>query len=129
MNVIFSKEQIPDVLIGGSYKASQLVFRRRSEFPEVGKSNILYIATDEGSTYIYDSSLNIYVQTNADKTHVHKQIAPLDVWTITHNLNKYCSVMVTDSAGSVVIGDISYDDLNTVTITFSSPFSGKAYCN
>ena len=64
-----------------------------------------------------------------DKNYVHVQGTPSAVWVVNHNLNKYCSVSVVDSAGTEVIGTIDYNDLNTVTITFSAPFSGEAYFN
>lgn len=64
-----------------------------------------------------------------DKTYVHNQNSASATWTIKHNLNKYPAVSVADSAGSVVVGDISYIDANTLTLTFTSAFSGKAYCN
>ena len=67
--------------------------------------------------------------TGGDLTYVHNQGSPASVWTITHNLNKYCSVDVVDSGGSVVVPDVHYDSLNAVTITFGSATSGKAYCN
>lgn len=128
-NINFEREASMDIKIKDGYRASQLVFKYRSDFPEIGKENTLYIAIDEGSMYIYDSSLNTYNKLNADKTYVHRQIVPSDTWIIKHDLNKFCSVMITDSAESVVLGDINYIDENTVSITFSSAFSGKAYLN
>jgi hypothetical protein len=38
-------------------------------------------------------------------------------------------VTVKDSAGSTVIGEVEYVDLNNITITFSGAFSGEAYLN
>lgn len=64
-----------------------------------------------------------------DSNYVHNQLSPSAVWTITHNLNKYVSVVVVDSADSVVVGDITYVDTNTIIITFSAPFSGRAFIN
>lgn len=61
--------------------------------------------------------------------HAYEQVAPSDTWTITHNLNKFPSVTVVDSAGSWVIGAVAYIDSNTVRITFSSSFSGRAFFN
>jgi len=49
--------------------------------------------------------------------------------SILHNLNKYPSVTVFDSAGDEVEGSVSYNNLNSVTVTFSAPFSGKVICN
>ena len=64
-----------------------------------------------------------------DKTYVHVQTTSTAVWSIQHNLNKFPSVTVVDSGGSVVVGETVYIDNNNIKITFSSAFSGKAYCN
>lgn len=64
-----------------------------------------------------------------DKNYVHDQIASSKIWTINHNLNKYPSVMVVNSAGTVALGEITYTSLNQVVITFSAQFSGKAFLN
>ena len=67
--------------------------------------------------------------TNPDKTYKHIQASSSDVWTINHNLNKYPSVTVQDSAGSIVIGEITYNSKNTITLTFNGAFSGEAHLN
>jgi hypothetical protein len=54
---------------------------------------------------------------------------PSAVWVITHNLGKKPVAVVVDSTENVVIGDLQYNSLNTLTITFVDPFSGKAYLN
>ena len=64
-----------------------------------------------------------------DKTFIYNQATSSDVWEIEHNLDKYPSVTVVDSGGSVVVGEIVYIDKNNVRITFTSAFSGKAYLN
>ena len=64
-----------------------------------------------------------------DKTFVYNQVTSSDVWEIEHNLDKYPSVTVVDSGGSVVVGEIVYIDKNKMRITFTSAFSGKAYLN
>ena len=63
------------------------------------------------------------------KTFVFEQAIPSDVWYIEHNLNKYPSVSIVDSAGSVVMGDVLYVDKNKVVLTFIGQFNGKAYLN
>ena len=35
-------------------------FNNRYEFPSIGKDNIIYIATDEKASYIFDTTQNIY---------------------------------------------------------------------
>ena len=62
-------------------------------------------------------------------TYTHTQISAQAVWQIAHNLNKYPSVTVVDSAGSVVVGDIRYIDRNNLTVTVTAGFAGKAYLN
>lgn len=65
----------------------------------------------------------------ADKTFLHQQTVASDTWVIVHNLNKYPSVAVIDSAGNEVIGEISYDDKNQVTLKFEGGFKGVATLN
>lgn len=65
----------------------------------------------------------------ADKNYVHIQQVASSAWTITHNLNKYCSVTVVDTDNNVVIGDIIYTNINSLQINFADAFSGKAYLN
>lgn len=64
-----------------------------------------------------------------DKHFVFTKSTPDNVWEITHDLDKYPSVTIVDSAGSVVIGDITYTSKSALTVTFSAAFSGKAYLN
>ena len=70
----------------------------------------------------------------SDKHYVHNQIASSATWVIVHNLDKFPSVSVVDTAGTLVIGEVVYDSANQCTINFFSkgspvPFSGKAYLN
>ena len=65
----------------------------------------------------------------ADKTYLHQQTTASDVWVIVHNLNKYPSVSVIDSAGNEVIGEVNYDDKNQVTLKFEGGFKGVATLN
>lgn len=64
-----------------------------------------------------------------DKNFVFPQSSASDTWEITHNLGKFPSVSVVDSAGSKVIGEVTYNSINKVTLTFSAAFSGNAYLN
>jgi hypothetical protein len=49
--------------------------------------------------------------------------------TVTHNLGKYPSVTVFDSASNEIEGDVDYTNLNNLTLSFSAPFSGTVTCN
>lgn len=63
-----------------------------------------------------------------DLSYVHTQNVASSSWSVTHGLGFIPNITVIDSAGSVVEGSYTYsEDGNTVTLSFSSPFSGKAY--
>lgn len=65
----------------------------------------------------------------APSSYIYNQIAASAVWVVEHNLGKYPSVTIVDSANTVMIGDIRYIDTNNVVLTFTAAFSGKAYFN
>jgi len=69
---------------------------------------------------------NIYTST---ANYVHSQGVPAAQWVINHDLGKKCSVTVVDSADQVVIGQVTYNSVNQVTLDFQGSFSGKAYFN
>ena len=62
-------------------------------------------------------------------TYIYEQDVAANIWEINHNMGKFPSVTVVDSAGSVVIGAIEYIDINNLKITFNGAFGGKAYLN
>lgn len=65
----------------------------------------------------------------SDKHFTYTQEAASATWVIQHNLNKFPSVTVIDSASNTVLGNVVYDNNNQLTITFSGAFSGVAYLN
>ncbi len=64
-----------------------------------------------------------------DQTFIYEQNSASAEWHITHNLGKFPSVSVIDSAGTVVVGDVQYIDENKIMCLFSAPFIGTAYLN
>lgn len=62
-------------------------------------------------------------------SYIHNQAVSSTVWNVTHNLNKFPSVSIVDSANAEVIGEVEHTDSNNLTIKFSAAFSGKAYLN
>jgi hypothetical protein len=48
-------------------------------------------------------------------------------WNITHNFGRYPAVMVVDSAGDLILADVSFTSVNVVIIRFSAPTTGSAY--
>jgi hypothetical protein len=63
----------------------------------------------------------------ADLGYVHIQNTPSTTWTISHGLGFIPNITVVDSGGTVVEGSYNYPNANTVVLSFSSAFSGKAY--
>jgi len=69
-----------------------------------------------------------------DITYTHNQSSTSDTWVITHNLHRFPSVTVVDSADTIVQGTVVYNSSKQLTITFFSgssalAFQGKAYLN
>lgn len=62
-------------------------------------------------------------------TYMHEQLVADTTWIVNHNLNKFPSVSITDSAKTVVMGEIEYVTINELKVHFSAPFSGHVYCN
>lgn len=69
----------------------------------------------EGQVSVGDLSY-VYIQNSAQST-----------WTIVHGLQFIPNITVVDSAGTVVEGDYSYPNENTIVATFIGSFAGKAY--
>ena len=110
-----------------------------------GKYSLAALADRSNETTFFDATLQ-FVEGNGnltagktygivqgpsdvDKSFIFTQGSASNTWTINHNLEKYPSVTVVDSANNVVIGDITYSNTNSLTVSFSSTFSGKAYIN
>lgn len=68
-----------------------------------------------------------YVVTS--KTYIHEQGISSDTWTIEHNLNKYPSVTLVDTAGTQFQGRVEYIDENNCIVYMNGATKGKAYLN
>ena len=92
--------------------------------------------TEGMAVYVLDTD-ELYILKNSNwnlykpklETHIFDQAVSSNIWKINHNLGRYPSVTVVDSAGTEVIGDVQYIDTNNIIIEFTSEFSGKAYLN
>jgi len=60
-------------------------------------------------------------------SYIHTQGVASNTWIINHNLGFYPNLTVQDSAGTIYEGEITYTNSDSLTVTFSSSFSGKAY--
>jgi hypothetical protein len=84
------------------------------------------IAKEKGNTVVVTGVIG---GVSLDANSVYTQSSPSATWVVNHNLNKYCSVTVVDSADNMVFGEVLYNSLNQVTLTFAGAFSGKAFFN
>jgi len=90
--------------------------------------NAGYVRGDKGDAFEYsDFTPEQLALLASGSTFVYEQMVSSAHWIIDHPLSRYPSVVVVDTAGSTVIGEVVYISLNRVEIQFSAPFSGKAY--
>ncbi len=66
---------------------------------------------------------------SGDANFVHNQNSASALWTVNHNLGKYPSVSVVDSAGDECEGAVKHISINQLQIQFSASFSGRAFIN
>lgn len=66
---------------------------------------------------------------NATDTYIHEQGIASDTWEIEHNLDKYPSVTLVDTAGTQFQGRVEYIDKNNCTVYMNGATKGKAYLN
>lgn len=94
-------------------------------------TDILPLKTPDGTQFYPQTHAQAIVGLDnvQDKTFTFTQLTPAATWTIAHGLGKMPAVSVVDSSGSVVVGEVNYTDLNTLIVSFSAAFAGKAYLN
>lgn len=66
---------------------------------------------------------------DSGSTFTFNQQSPSDVWHVNHNMRRFPSVTVVDTARTEGICDVKYVDEDNVTLTFAAPMSGYAYLN
>ena len=125
---------------------SQILISEQNDVNNFGHYNIVsYVITANPNYYLmtlalvgsngaavvdgyYDMAL-FTLSDGSDKSYVFVQGVPATTWTIQHDLQKFPSITVIDTADTVVIGKYTYIDNNNITLTFSAGFAGKAYLN
>jgi hypothetical protein len=85
---------------------------------------------------VYDITVNTLFAWNGtewikvnQEHYTHTQNVSSATWVVTHNLGKFPAVSIVDTGNNEVVGDVVYVNQNSLTLNFSAPFSGKAYCN
>jgi len=113
-------------------KGSQILTGDGSPTPSIGLNGDFYIDTSANGLPLYGPKADgvwptVVIYSALNDRFVFEQMVPSSVWEITHTLEGFPAVSVVDSANTVVFGMITYIDEGRITLTFSAPFSGKAY--
>jgi hypothetical protein len=78
-----------------------------------------------------DSPNQVVVRLAANAGNTRRQVytqgSPSLNWNITHSLGGRPSITIVDSAGTVVIGEVTYISDSQINVEFTSAFSGFAY--
>ena len=118
-----------DAILGGNETPEKLVISAKEILDKLktvdGEGSGLDADMLDGkhaSEFVLKTEFNI-------STFTHNQLSPEKEWNVVHNLNRFPTVTVVDSGGSVVLGDVQYIDENQIKIVFTTGFSGKAYLN
>jgi len=112
---------------------SQILKGQGPPTPNIGANGDYYIDTSSSEVLLYgpkldnEWSLEIIQLAGPTSRFVFNQQSPIDTWVIDHPLGGFPSVSIVDSADTVVFGMISYVNEGRIVLTFSAPFSGKAY--
>jgi hypothetical protein len=87
-----------------------------------------------GSTNFSGTSVDVnlnftYIKEQVKENYVHDQQVSSVTWVVTHNMNKYPAINIVDTSNDIIMGEVRYNTLNQLTITFTAAISGKAYLN
>lgn len=78
---------------------------------------------------VNQNTANIQALSEASVTYplTYTQSTPAATWSGTHNLNRVPRAVVTDSAGQVMLADITFPDLNTFVVVHGQPTTGAVH--
>lgn len=109
---------------GGHHEVSTIVERNSITVERKNVGMKVYVAED-GKTYQLNNSL-LWVEFGGKQSYTHNQMTASTSWVIDHNLAMYPNIVIIDSTGEQVMGNIAYNSINRVTLSFSSAISGIA---
>ena len=116
---------------GGHRSVDSLIERDAIPHERRKEGMIVYVISTKINYQLVNSTWEVFAGSSGagDLNYTHIQGVADTIWNITHNLGKYPSVTVLDSAMNEVEGDVEFIDTNTVKIVFSATFSGTATLN
>lgn len=101
--------------------------KEMEEFKDKVNNSLVLPSENNGNLVVNGTEIKVYDHNL--ETYTHTQRVPSEVWIVKHNLHRFPSVSIVDSGGNVVIGEINYEDADTVILEFSASFTGTAYFN
>lgn len=120
---------VASTFIDGAGGASRLFYSNGAPSNTLGSAGDFYVDVSSGKLW-GPKGESVWPDTALaliPKRNVYIQEASSASWNISHNLDGFPSVTVVDSAGTVVVGEVTYNSTSSITVTFQSAFSGKAY--
>jgi len=120
---------VASTFVNDAGASSNLFYAASNPSDSLGSSGDFYINTTSGELWgpKGESSWDSDPLPLIPKRFTYNQASASSSWNISHTLNGFPSVTVVDSAGTVVVGTISYNSTSSVTVSFESAFAGKAY--
>lgn len=112
-----------------SYEEGDLIFIDRfSVYSDTDFLNGIYVCitshTSDSVSFINDR--NNWKVLNSG--YEHDQAVSLSDWQVDHNLGRYPTIMVIDSSGFLIEGEIEHVSRDRFFVRFNSPQTGKVYC-
>jgi hypothetical protein len=90
-------------------------------------SPIVVTVTPQASPAVTLNTITVGPINQPSVAYTHTQGTSSATWVVNHYLGWNPNVTVQDSALTTVEGNVIYTNNNSLTITFSGAFSGKAY--
>ena len=134
-----------------TYSDTSIIIADTEDQNQFGVYKVGVVAQDSSETNFYNiplayssgngnlnnlQSYSISVFTAGDKNILHTQSSASNSWTVNHNMGKYPSVSIVEcdpsaneTDGDLVIGEVTYNSINQLTIKFAAAISGVAYIN
>ena len=101
---------------------------RDRKITPVSGDRVIIKDSEDGLKHKYVSFEDI-IGVGSDKNYTHTQDVASSTWNITHSLGKRPSIMILDTNGDKIEGQIIYIDTNNAEIRFGFNQDGTAECN
>jgi hypothetical protein len=108
-------------VISHHYLDAEATTNRHGLLPQLSGNTSQYLRADGVWNDVQSGS--------GDLNYVHNQSQAATTWDVVHNLGKYPTVDIVDSAGTVWLAAVEHVDINTLTVRLEYSMSGKAFCN